>query len=248
MHISLTAETLLHLWGVPITNSFLTSTIVTGFLLILGVIVGLTYKKLPSGAQHLFEMAYESLEDLAVGIIGEEGKKYTPFVVTFFLFILFNNWLALIPGVGSIGMNLVENGEKVFVPFLRGGNADLNTTMALALISVITTQFYGIRKSGILKHLKHFQNPLEIITEFSKIFSFGFRLFGNVFAGEVLLLAGATIISMMTGNDNAAFGLVGGLIQTPFLVLEIFVGFIQAFIFAVLTLSFIGIYVQHEID
>lgn len=246
MHISLAAETLFHIGIVPITNSFITSMISVIILITLGLIVGLKYQKLPNGLQNIFEMAYESFEGLATGIIGEKGRKYVPLVVTFFLFIIFSNWLSLLPGVGSIGMYEVEHGEKVFVPFFRGGNADLNTTLALAIISVVAAQIYGIQSSGLLHHLKHFTNPLEIVGEFSKVLSFGFRLFGNIFAGEVLLLAGASMLMLVTGKNLAVYGIPGGLIQTPFLLLELFVGFIQAFIFSVLTLSFISVYVQEK--
>jgi F-type H+-transporting ATPase subunit a len=246
MHISLAAETLFHLGGVPITNSFLTSMISTFILILLGLMVGMRYQKLPSGMQHIFEMVYEAFDDLAIGIIGEKGRKYTPLAVTFFLYIIFSNWLSLLPGVGSLGLNMMEHGEEVFVPFFRGGNADLNTTLALALVSVGATQVYGVQSSGLLKHLHHFTNPLEIVGEFSKILSFGFRLFGNVFAGEVLLLAGASMLMLVTGKNLTLYGIPGGLIQTPFLMLEFFVGFIQAFIFAVLTLSFISVYVQEK--
>jgi F-type H+-transporting ATPase subunit a len=245
MHISLAAETLFHLGPFPITNSFLTSLIATVILIILAIITGKNYKKLPGGVQSFFELAYEAFDDLATNIIGEKGKKYVPLVATFFIYIIFSNWLSLLPGVGSIGKYEIEEGEKIFVPFLRGGNADLNTTMALALISVAAAQIYGIRASGLKKHLHHFLNPLEIIGEFSKILSFGFRLFGNIFAGEVLLLAGASMLVLVTGNSSPVYGIPGGIIQTPFLMLEIFVGFIQAFIFSVLSLVFISIYVNH---
>jgi F-type H+-transporting ATPase subunit a len=248
MHISLAAETLFHIGSFPITNSFLTSVIAAIILMVLGVIVGSRYKKLPAGLQQVFEMAYEFFENMAREIIGENGKKYVPIVVTFFLFIIVSNWLSLLPGVGSVGFNMIENGEKTFVPIFRGGNADLNTTIALALVSVVAAQIYGIKSSGIKKHLSHFKNPMEIITEFSKIFSFGFRLFGNIFAGEVLLLAGASIFVLLTGKTTALFGIPGGIIQAPFYMFEVFVGFIQAFIFSVLTLVFISIYVGHEIS
>jgi F-type H+-transporting ATPase subunit a len=244
MHISLVAETLFHVWGIPITNSLLTSWLTMLILIISGVFVGKNYKKLPDGLQHFFEMAYEMFENMAVGIIGEKGKKYVPFVVTFFLFIILANWLGVLPGVGSLGFNVIEHGEKEFVPLFRGANADLNTTLALALTSVIITQAYGISANGIKKHLGHFKNPLEIVGEFSKILSFSFRLFGNVFAGEVLLLAGASMIVLATGQINTLYGIPGGLIMTPFLMLELFVGFIQAFIFSVLTMVFISIYVK----
>jgi F-type H+-transporting ATPase subunit a len=248
MHISLVAETLFHLGNFPITNSFLTSTIATILLMVIAVVLGNNYKKLPSGVQQIIEMAYEFFENMAMEIIGDSGKKYVPIVVTFFLFIIVSNWLSLIPGVGSVGFYVMEHGDKIFVPIFRGGNADLNTTLALALVSVIAAQFYGVMSSGLKKHLHHFKNPMEIITEFSKIFSFGFRLFGNIFAGEVLLLASASIFVLLSGNNLAILGIPGGIIQTPFYMFEVFVGFIQAFIFSVLTLVFISIYVGHDVS
>ncbi|OGD09200.1 ATP synthase F0 subunit A [Candidatus Amesbacteria bacterium RIFOXYB1_FULL_44_23] len=246
MHISLSAETLFFLQGIPITNSFLTSTIVIILLSVAAILVGVNYQKLPSGLQHFFEMAYEMFEDLAVSIMGDKGRKYVPLCVTFFLFIISANWLALVPGVGSIGFWEHVHGEKILVPFLRGANADINTTLALALVSVGAAQVYGVKVSGLIGHLKHFTNPLEIVGEISKVLSFAFRLFGNIFAGEVLLLAAASMLILVTGQETASFGVVGGLIQVPFLMLEIFVGFIQAFIFTVLSLVFISLYVTHE--
>lgn len=246
MHISLAAETLFHVGNIPITNSFLTSWVAMLVLMGAGIFVGTNYKKLPEGLQHFFEMVYEMFENMAVGIIGHDGKKYVPLVVTFFLFIILANWIGVLPGVGSIGFYEMKHGEKLFVPLFRGGNADLNTTLALAIISVVMTQTFGIKASGLKRHLHHFINPLEIVSEFSKVLSFSFRLFGNVFAGEVLLLAGASMIVLATGVNNAAFGIPGGLIMTPFLILEFFVGFIQAFIFGVLTLVFTSIYVKQH--
>lgn len=244
MHISLSAETLFHLGSIPITNSLITTWIVVALLSVMAIVVGKNFQRLPRGLQHIFEMAYEMFDSMAAGLIGEKGHKYVPLVVTFFLFIIVSNWLGVLPGVGSVGFNRVHGGETEFVPLFRGANADLNTTLALALTSVILTQFYSIQVSGIAGHLKHFKNPLEIVSEFSKILSFAFRLFGNVFAGEVLLLAGGTILVIVTKQQNALYGIVGGLVQTPFLMLEVFVGFIQAFIFSVLTLSFISGFVN----
>lgn len=216
------------------------------FLMITGILVGKNYQRLPGKMQALIEMAYSMFENMAVGIIGDKGRKYVPLVVTFFLFIIISNWAGVLPGVGSLGFYEELHGEKILVPFLRGANADLNTTLALAITSVVLTQAFGIQASGIKKHLHHFKNPLEIVSEFSKILSFSFRLFGNVFAGEVLLLAGASMVVLATGINNAAFGIPGGLIMTPFLMLEVFVGFIQAFIFSVLTLVFTSIYVKQH--
>lgn len=246
MEISLAGQTLFHIGVFPVTNTILTSWIVTLFLIVSGIVVGLNFKKLPSGIQQFWEMIYETLEDLAVGIAGEKGKDFVPVALTLFVYILLNNWLELIPGVGSVGINLTENGSKVFVPAIRSATSDLNTTLALAIVSVGSTQFFGIKVSGLLGHLKHFINPLEIVSELSKVISFSFRLFGNMFAGDVLLATGASLLVLITGSSHVWYGAVGGLIQIPFFALEALVGFIQAFIFAVLTLVFIGAFTTHQ--
>lgn len=213
-------------------------------LMLVGLLVGLRFQKLPGNLQQILEIVYETIEDLATSVAGEKGKNYTPFALTLFLYILLSNWLGLIPGVGSIGINVTEHGEQIFVPFIRSATADLNSTVALALLSVVVSQVLGLRASGLIGHLRHFKNPLEIVAELAKILSFSFRLFGNVFAGEVLLLAGASILVLVTGTRQLWFGVAGGIIQLPFLGLELLVGFIQAFIFASLTLVFIGLYTQ----
>lgn len=246
MHISLAAETLFFIGAFPVTNAILTSWLVSLTLVSLAVLIGLNFKKIPSGLQQLFEMVYETIEDLAVSIAGEKGRDYAPLAVTLFIYILFSNWLGLIPGVGSLGFNLKEHEGTVFVPLIRSATSDLNTTLALTLISVSFAQVLGFRASGIVGHLKHFLNPLEIVAEFSKILSLSFRLFGNVFAGEVLLAAAASILILVTGVNKVWYGIPGGIIQIPFLVLEILVGLIQAFIFSALTLVFISIFTVHE--
>jgi F-type H+-transporting ATPase subunit a len=246
MEISLAGQILFHIGSFPVTNTILTSWIVTVIILISGVTVGISFKKLPSSVQQAWEMIYEYLEDLAVSIAGKRGKDYVPLSITFFIYILLNNWLELIPGVGSIGINLMENGEKVFTPLIRSATSDINTTLALALISVTVTQLLGIKASGILGHLKHFINPMEIISELSKLVSFSFRLFGNMFAGDVLLAAGASLLVLITGTTHLWYGVVGGLVQIPFFALETLVGLIQAFIFAALTLVFTGVYTAHQ--
>lgn len=246
MEISLAGERLFNLGMFPVTNTILTSWIVTILLAVSGVIVGLNFKKMSSGVQQFWEMIYEYIEDLAISIAGEKGKNFVPLAITFFVYILFNNWLELIPGVGSIGIHLVEHGEKIFVPIIRSATTDLNTTLALAIISVVVTHALGLKASGILGHLKHFVNPLEIISEISKLISFSFRLFGNMFAGDVLLVSSASLLVLISGTSRAWYGPIGGLIQFPFLILETLVGLIQAFIFAALTLVFIGVYTQHQ--
>lgn len=246
MHISLAAQTLFYIGNFPVTNSVLTVWIVSAILILVALIVGGAYQKLPGGAQSVLEMVYGYLEDLAVSIGGEKARDYTPLAVCLFLFILLSNWIGLLPGVGSIGMEVIDHGEKSLVPFIRSGTADLNMTLALAVVSVFATQYLGVKSSGILNHLKHFINPMEIVSEVSKILSFSFRLFGNVFAGEVLLTAAASMLYLVTGHEKSWYGVPGGLIQLPFFGLEILVGLIQAFIFASLTLVFISVFTAHE--
>lgn len=175
------------------------------------------------------------------------SEKYFPLIATIFLFVLFSNWLGLLPGTGSLGITheIVHHGEHktVLIPFLRAPSSDLNFTVALAVIALISINLFGFMALGFKQHAGkffNFKNPiytfvgfLELISEFVKIISFSFRLFGNVFAGEVLLII---------------IGFLGPyFLPLPFLFLEVFVGFVQAFIFAMLTLVFIGTAVtSHE--
>lgn len=276
MHISFKPEVLFNLGPIPITNSFLTSIVAVLLLCISAIVVGKNYKRLPSGLQHLFEMAYEMFENLATDSLGKDGKKFVPFVTALFLFIIVNNWLGVLPGVGSIGFYHEANKEAVvapklasattaingayttapataegaeleFTPLFRGGNADLNTTFALALISMAVIHISAIRSGGLLHHLAHFKNPLEIISEIGKTLAYAFRLFGNIFAGEVLLTAMASLVAIITNNfDQPLFALPGGLIAVPFYLLELLVGFIQAFVFALLTISFLSVFYKSD--
>jgi len=145
--------------------------------------------------------------------------------------------MGLLPGFGSIGLHEVEEGHEVFVPIFRSTYADVNMTFALALVAMTSVQVFGFTMLGFKKYAgKFFVNPfknfvgsfigiLELVSEFSKMISFSFRLFGNIFAGEVLLL----VMSF----------LVPYIIPLPFYGLELFVGFIQALVFSFLTLVFL---------
>ncbi len=240
MHIPpIRPEVLFNIGSFPVTNSILTSWISSLLLCVIALLVGLNYKRLPSGMQHIFEMVYELFENLSKDALGADGPKFVPLAAAFFLFIITANWIGILPFVGSLGF---RHGEE-FVPLFRGGNADLNTTAALALIAMTVVHVNGVKSSGLKTHLKHFRNPLEIVTEFAKILSFAFRLFGNVFGGEVLLTALYAIVVLITHNaTNNLFGLIGGVIAIPFVIFEFFVGFIQAFVFSMLTLSFISLF------
>lgn len=215
-HISLAAEKI----GFGITNSLLMTWLVVALL------IGLCF--LPP-AKLILEIMIEKLEELFRGVVGDHHlEMFFPLLATIFIFILVLNWSGLLPGVGTVGIYLHDE----FVPLLRAGTADLNLTLAIALISVLSIQYFGIKSLG-RKYFERFKNPLEIISEFSKIISFTFRLFGNIFAGEVLLAVIAFLLPFIA--------------PLPFLGMELFVGFIQALVFSMLTAVFLNMaVVAHE--
>ena len=247
--ISIKAETLFHLGVFNFTNSYLLSLIVVGIFVSLAFWLRDKLSLIPGKVQSVFELLTDEILKLMDTILGSRqlSEKYFPLVTTIFLFVLLSNWLGLLPGSGSLGLSheIVHEGESrlVLIPFLRAPSADLNFTVALAMVAMISIHFFAFTALGFKQHVGkffNFKNPiytfvglLELVSEFVKIISFSFRLFGNVFAGEVLLII---------------IGFLGPyFMPLPFLFLEVFVGFIQAFIFAMLTLVFIGTAVtSHE--
>ena len=225
-------EILTSFFGIPVSNSLVLS-VLTAFVLVgLGFLAVKSLQIIPGKLQNAVELIFESILNFFTSALGsrEQAEKFFPLVASFFLFILFNNWLGVLPGTGSL--------EFKGAPLFRSANSDLNATFALALVSVIAIQFYGIRKLGFTKHVSKFFNfthgpiqfcvgILECIAEFAKILSFSFRLFGNIFAGEVLLLIIMALVPLI--------------VPFPFFMLEFFVGFIQALVFAMLTLIFLKI-------
>lgn len=238
MTISLAAEPLFQLGSFPVTNSLLATILAALFLVVLAQLITRRLSIVPGRFQAAAEALIEYLRSLVDQVTNDrqQTKQFFPIIATIFFFILTMNWMGLLPIFGTIGLNEVHEGEKVFVPLLRAGTADLNMTMALAMIVVILTQVIGVMYVGAKHHLRKYFNPnpsltfvgiIEFVSEFTKIISFSFRLFGNVFAGEVLLLVISTLVPFIA--------------PVPFYLLEIFVGFIQAFVFALLTLVFLKI-------
>ncbi len=243
MNISLAAEPVFYFWGIRITNSLLTTWLVTLILIVLGVTFGRRVKLIPTGIQNAFEGIFQAFLNLTESVAGEKSRIFFPLVFTLFVFILLNNWFGLLPGIGSLGFYEVLHGEKVFIPFFRAGTSDLNMTLALAMIAMFTVQYYGVKalRLSYFKKFLNFSSPLnfyvgilETVSELSKIISFSFRLFGNIFAGEVLLIVMAFLLPV-----------VGSL---PFFGLELFVGFIQALVFSMLTLVFLNVATVHHED
>jgi len=238
LNISISAEPIAHVFGLTITNSLLTGWIVTAVLAISVYLFSKTIKTkgAPGRLQSAVEFIIEALYGVVESIAGAaKAHRFFPLVGTLFLFILFSNWSGLLPGLTAIGLREVHNGASILVPFWRAPTADINTTLALGLITMIMVQVYGYQYLG-LKYFKKFfdfSNPinffvgiLELISDFSKIISFTFRLFGNIIAGEILLLVMGMIVPVLG--------------TTPFIALEIFVGFIQALVFMMLSSVFIN--------
>ena len=263
-HISLAAEEVTRVGPLRITNTLLASWVTMLVLFLVAFLATRRMEMVPRGLQNLVEFAIESLYRFVESIAGERTALIFPTIATLFLFIFVSNWMGLLPGYLSItveraathGHEAAHAAEKV--PLLRSAATDLNTTLALALSSVLMSQVYGVMAVGFPQYFMRFLNVrrfvayvkgatgrgprvglgslaqggmdlfigvLELFDEFTKVLSFSFRLFGNIFAGEVLL-----------GVMIFLFPFVASL---PFLGLELFVGFIQAFIFAVLSTAFI---------
>lgn len=246
MEISIAAETVTHILGIPVTNSLLASLLTTVVLVTISYFATRNMKEVPKGIQNIIEFAIESLYNMIHDVTGNREKtyKFFPMIATIFLFVIVSNWMGLLPGFATIGFHeQTEGGHEILVSFFRSANSDLNSTLALAIVAVMSVQIMGIAALGFVKYGKKFINfsspiaffigLLEMISEVARMISFSFRLFGNVFAGEVLLTVIMTIAPFVA--------------PVPFFAMELFVGFIQALVFAMLLLVFMNTAVmEHE--
>lgn len=234
LHISLAAEELFKLGPVSITNAIVLGVI--GIAITLAILFRAAHN-LKAGKKSfvtsLVQWAFEGFLKQAEEVIGDKAtaRRIYPLAITIFFVVLITYWLSVLPGVGTITYN--------GIPVFRALPADLNFTFALAIITLVTTQIYAIRKHGAFGNIgRYFKNPfkdpisafeglLEFVGEFSRTIALSFRLFGNAFAGEVLLL----LIAVLTSYFAVA--------ALPFfMAFELFIGFIQAYVFFVLTLIF----------
>lgn len=237
---TLASETVARIGSFELRNSLLMVWIAMLVLIIPAFILkkrGL--RLIPTGLQNFMEVIVEGFFNFWNTITQDkkQTKIFFPLVTTIFLFIVTSNWLGIFPGVGPIGLHEIHEGHPVFVPLFRSGYADVNFTLALAIISVLAAQIYGMRTLGFFHYAgKFFKNPfkdpigafvgiLELISEFAKVISFTFRLFGNIFAGEMLLVVIGFLVPFLA--------------PLPFYGLELFVGFVQALVFSLLTLVFL---------
>ena len=252
-----------------ITNSMVVSWFVAAALIVFAQIAMRDVREIPSGAQNFWEWMVESLHEFLDGIIGHElVHKTFWFFATVFIFILFSNWIGLIPGVGTIGW-----GEKsahgflslkhVTQPWLRGVNADLNMTLGMALVFFVCWTVWAVQANGPGGFILHLFGPkgettgllkvlmilvfivvglLEVVSILFRPVSLSFRLYGNIFAGENMLEAMANLI-----QEPAWLKAVGSVvIPIPFYFLEVLVGLVQAVVFMLLTAVFTLLICTHE--
>jgi F-type H+-transporting ATPase subunit a len=238
IHVDLKAALLGHILGLPITNSLVMTWLVMIILIAFAFFFGRSLKMVPGKFQAAVEWAIsggmdyisETFEDAKL------AKRFFPLLATIFLFIAVGNELEFFPGVGSIGF--FQNG--MLTPLLRAPAADLNFTLALTIISFLTIEITGVATLGVLKYggkFVNFKSPIdfavgliELISNLGRLISFSFRLFGNIFAGEVLILVASYFLPYF--------------LPVPLMAFEMFVGIVQAVVFAMLTLFFIKLAVM----
>jgi F-type H+-transporting ATPase subunit a len=245
-------------FGFPITNSMVVSWLVAIGLIMFAQFATRNMKPVPDGAQNFWEWMVEGLYSFLEGIIGPHlvGRTFW-FFASVFIFILSANWVGLIPGVGTIGWgHRTSQGFKIDAPFFRGANADVNLTLAIALVFFVCWILWAVRENGVLGFFKELFAPkgetdgllkvvmvvvffasgcLEIVSILFRPISLSFRLYGNVFAGENMLDAMATLVPRL-----------GWLLPVPFYFLELMVGIIQALVFMLLTAVFTLLICQRE--
>lgn len=230
--VSFIAETIFYIGKFPVTNTLLDTLLVDALILIGIYFLNKHKSNIPNMFQNIVEYMVEAFYDLTASISPKNAAKIFPWVMTFFLFIFLANMSGLLPGFGTIGF---FHGKDL-IPLLRSPSSDINFTLGLALVSAVATHVLAISTVGVKDYLSRYFsfNPiylfvgiLEIVSEITKIVSLSFRLFGNIFAGEVVL----TTISNMF-----AF-----ILPLPFMALEMIVGLVQALVFAMLTMAFMAI-------
>lgn len=242
LHISIAAQPVFYIGSFPVTNALLTG--IVGSLLAAGILWYVA-GKVRRGSYNRFvglvQWVFEGLLAQINAVIPDAklARKITPLAVTIFFVVLINYWLSVLPGLESITLN--------GVPLLRSLTADLNFTLGLAVITVITVQIYAIKYLGVFgnagRYLRNpfkdfvaaFEGVLELIGEVSRGTALALRLFGNAFAGEVLLIVIAALTSYAAS------------VTLPFfMAFELFIGFIQAYVFFILTLIFTSLAVSHD--
>ena len=234
IHVSIKAEPLFNIGPFEFTNSMVGALLASIVLLLAAWYITRRAQLIPGRMQSLLELPIEWMTSIVAGS-STRWKGYVALILSFFLMILVANWIGLLPGVGTVGINHVDHGETVLVPFIRPASADLNFTLGLAMVAFGVFVWWGIRINGVGGYVKELVGeprymaplmfPIHLISELSRLISLSMRLFGNVFAGEVLL---ATMIA-----------LAPIVVPAVFLGLEAVFGFVQALVFSLLAMTYI---------
>lgn len=236
IHVAIKAETLFHLGPIAVTNSMVGSLIVFVLLASLAWWASRNHAVVPTRLQSLLEFPVEFLAGIVRAQHATRWRSILPPVLAIFLVVLFSNYVGLLPGVGTIGVRTIEDGHEVIAPLIRPASADLNFTLALALVAFVLFVGWGLRANGVRGYLKEtfvanpaymtpLMTPIHLVSELSRIISLSMRLFGNVFAGEILLAV--------------MLALTFAIVPVAFLGLEMIFGAVQALVFALLTLTYI---------
>jgi F-type H+-transporting ATPase subunit a len=244
IHVAIDAETLFVIGPLELTNSMVGALLASLLLLAAAWYVNRSATLIPSRMQSLVELPVEFMLGIVAGST-TLWRGYVALVIGLFLMILVANWLGLLPGVGTIGLLHEEHGETLLVPLVRPASADLNFTLGLAIITFVTFVWWAVRIHGPVGYLKELAGeprymaplmfPIHLISELSRLVSLSMRLFGNVFAGEVLL-------GVMYALANAVkIAIIPLLVPVIFIFLELLFGTIQALVFALLTAIYITI-------
>jgi F-type H+-transporting ATPase subunit a len=258
--VPLKPDILFHVGKLAVTNSMVVTWIVAAGILVCAQVATRKIKPVPTGLQNFWEWLVESLYTFLENIIGHVlVRKTFWFFATIFIFILFLNWFGLVPGVGSIGWGHHDAATGAFHidrPLLRGANADLNLTLAMASIFFICWIIWAIQANGVGGLIMHLFGPkgetsgllkvlmiviffivgwLEIVSILFRPVSLSFRLFGNIYAGEIMLESMSHIVPSLAW-----------LIPIPFYFMELLVGIVQALVFMLLTAVFTLLIAQHE--
>lgn len=258
VHVEIAAEKLFSIGPLIVTNSMVGALLASVLLLLAARWFTRRSGIVPTRGQTIIELPIEFLAGVVRGTGGKRWRQFAPLVLAIFLFVLIANWLSLLPGVGTIGFAEEIGGKHIIVPFVRAAAADLNFTLGLALISFVAFISFGLRANGVRGYLKELLiaepaymtpllTPIHLISEFSRVISLSMRLFGNVFAGEVLL---ATMLALTTATVfilPLAFVIPG-----VFIGLELLFGLVQALVFALLSMTYITLAIaehrQHGTD
>jgi len=240
--IHLAAERVFTLFGLPITNTLLTTWLTIVVIALIAFLVGRNPKMIPRRAQGFFELLFTSVMDFMTETLEskDRARRFFPLVMSIFLFILIANLVGLFPGIDSIGLIKGDPGHEHLVAFFHPVNTDLNATLAVTIVAFLSIEIAGVTTIGLLKYagkFVNFKSPIgfvvgiiELISELARLISFSFRLFGNIFAGKTLILVIMFFVPFI--------------VPVPFILFEVFVAFVQAAIFALLTLFFIKIAIE----